>query len=212
VSAAVRPSAGDIATALRFVTVAAGGPLDAGHTCGVDMTGAIACWGLNDFGQVGDGTSGAPHPALAVVAVPPATAVTCGAFHSVARAGGSLYAWGDNRNNQLGITGPTNRTTPGVIPFALGMVTKLRAGFWHTCALVDGGHVACWGRNHHGQLGNGTVGGQAVPTAPVMGVTGAIDVVSGADFSCALAADGGILCWGNVPGRGDSPIAVTIPW
>ena len=76
------------------------------------------------------------------------------------------------------------------------LATKVAAGRWHTCALVQGGRVACWGGNGAGQLG----GGSSIPSSGsptlVQGITGATDVGAGKEHSCALTSDGNVSCWG----------------
>jgi alpha-tubulin suppressor-like RCC1 family protein len=75
------------------------------------------------------------------------------------------------------------------------------------CAILPGGHVACWGDNTYGELGIGTVGtgvggalGQA-PPAVVPGLSGVTAIAAGGDFNCAVHA-GLVSCWGNNTSRG----------
>jgi hypothetical protein len=86
------------------------------------------------------------------------------------------------------------------------------------CALLNTGHIDCWGRNNYGQLGNGSTNQDPNPTpVPVIAITNAIAVSVGNFDACALLSGGGIDCWGyNEDGRlGDgnsestaSPVAV----
>ena len=97
---------------------------------------------------------------------------------------------GDNRqdssaHNQQSIYHHGNR--------AAGTIS---GGFYHTCALLEGGTAKCWGANDAGQLGDNTTSDRLVPT-PVMGLTGAISVASGGDHSCALLQGAKVRCWGN---------------
>ena len=66
----------------------------------------------------------------------------------------------------------------------------------HTCAVVTGGTVKCWGDNSNGQLGDGTNTSTSVPTT-VTGICTATQVATGWGHSCALLSDGTIKCWGN---------------
>jgi hypothetical protein len=72
----------------------------------------------------------------------------------------------------------------------------LAAGGGFSCAILSGGAVRCWGRNSHGQLGNGSNQSSAVPVE-VVGLTDAIEISAGASFACAIRADGTVWCWGD---------------
>jgi alpha-tubulin suppressor-like RCC1 family protein len=63
----------------------------------------VWCWGANDRGQVGDGTTIDRRAPVPVAGLPHATAIDCGGEHTCAVAGGELYCWGDNRYGQLGV-------------------------------------------------------------------------------------------------------------
>ncbi|GEJ56471.1 RCC1 domain-containing protein [Anaeromyxobacter diazotrophicus] len=75
--------------------------------------------------------------------------------------------------------------------------TAVAAGFAHTCALLEDGAVRCWGANEHGQLGDGTAQGSAVPVAVALpGPASAL--AAGFVHGCAvLAQDGAVYCWGD---------------
>jgi alpha-tubulin suppressor-like RCC1 family protein len=75
-------------------------------------------------------------------------------------------------------------------------VSAIATGDFHTCALLKGGAVQCWGDNTYGQLGNGTtVGGQRVA---VVGLTqAAVAIEAGGFHTCALLNDNSVACWGH---------------
>lgn len=80
-------------------------------------------------------------------------------------------------------------------------VNQLALGASHSCALGGDGTVLCWGRNHAGQLGDGTQEPRSAPT-PVTGLNSVVAIAAGFDFSCALLEDGGVRCWGaNASGQ-----------
>ena len=74
--------------------------------------------------------------------------------------------------------------------------SQVSVGAGLVCALIDDGTVRCWGRNDHGQLGDGTTVERRMPVA-VQGVAGAVAVAAGGYFACALMADHTVRCWGN---------------
>ena len=199
--------------------VSAGGD----HTCALLAGGSVECWGDNAHGQLGIGTHGGPSTcngdpcATTPVAVPgisSATAISAGADHTCALlAGGSAECWGDNGDGQLGVGTSSGPSTCSGDPCARAPVpvrgiadaTAIAAGGSHTCALLAGGRVDCWGYNGYGQLGVGTssgprscAGGAACATTPaaVRGIVDATAITAGNDHTCALLATGTVECWG----------------
>jgi hypothetical protein len=85
------------------------------------------------------------------------------------------------------------------IPFTVHRgfkATSLSAGTSHTCALTDDGTAYCWGRNHYGQLGDGTFEIQNIPTR----VDTEVRFRSLSAFghhTCGLSTDGAPYCWGS---------------
>ncbi|MCG8554310.1 MAG: hypothetical protein MJD61_03345 [Proteobacteria bacterium] len=71
----------------------------------------------------------------------------------------------------------------------------ISAGWGHTCARLETGEVRCWGRNHVGQLGDGTEMASSEPVSAL--VTSALDVAAGANGTCAPIQTGELLCWGD---------------
>ncbi|MEE2035601.1 RCC1 domain-containing protein, partial [Rhodococcus chondri] len=77
------------------------------HTCAI-KAGNVGCWGANDSGQLGDGSTGSRYAPVTVALPGAATAVTTGREHSCAVVvGGDTYCWGYNTFGQLG-TGTTD--------------------------------------------------------------------------------------------------------
>jgi alpha-tubulin suppressor-like RCC1 family protein len=75
-------------------------------------------------------------------------------------------------------------------------VVELAGGGEHTCALLGGGSVWCWGENGKGQLGTGTNNDSSIPVLVLL--TGAVTAIAaGDDFTCAAVAGGGVKCWGD---------------
>ncbi|MEZ4321740.1 MAG: MopE-related protein [Myxococcota bacterium] len=70
---------------------------------------------------------------------------------------------------------------------------SVSAGTAFTCAVKPDDTLWCWGRNNHGQLGNGTLDGALSPVQ----VPGSwVDVRAGGSFTCATRSDQSLWCWG----------------
>ena len=173
----------------------AGGRL---HTCALDDTGQVWCWGANWLGQVGDGTTDGPRLTLVrVQGMDDAIAIGTGEVFSCAlRSSGTVACWGNNRFGQLGDGTFINRPSPVSVQ-GLTDVTAIGFGTAHACAVRSTGHLACWGHNASGQLGDGRLGptNRNTPVA-VEGIANAIAVDGGWQHSCALRRNGRIACWG----------------
>ena len=133
--------------------------IDAGDsfTCAVTSGGGAKCWGWNEDGQLGNG-SRSVYPGTTPIDVTGLTsgvsAITAGGHHTCAlmRSGG-VKCWGNNEYGQLGNGSRTSTTTPVDVAGLKSGVSAIDAGFAHTCALIRGGGIKCWGRNY-GRLGN----------------------------------------------------------
>jgi len=168
---------------------------------------AVRCWGANDAGQLGDGsTTDALGPVAAaptltgVVQLAAGAAFTCALVQDLGTepAAGHVACWGANDAGQLGSGAAASPVEPAPIAVSLpdaGLVKALTAHGRHACAVTTSGLVYCWGENAQGQLGDGSTVDRPQPTL-VPGVLDATAVAAGAAHTCALTAAGEVWCWG----------------
>ena len=165
------------------------------HSCVIRRGGGVACWGLNTFGQLGDGTTTRSSSAVTVTGVAGAISLAAGtSFTCALLSGGAVSCWGANYSGQLGDNSKVNRPTAAPVQGLTGAVS-LAAGEHHACAVVAKAKVMCWGKNDEGQLGNGSTVESLVPT-PLASLDDVVQVVAASRFTCARLAFGQVNCWG----------------
>ncbi len=182
----------------------------ANHGCALTPAGAAYCWGANQWGQLGRGTTSAPGSAAPL----PAAVAGGHTFRALSAAGeqtcgltaaGAAYCWGFNGQGQMGDGGTTHRSAPVAVSGG-HVFTQVSVGWGFACGLKADGTAYCWGRNSNGELGAATPAtcpnGSTVmscSTAPVR-VSGTVRfarVDAGFWSACALTAAGTAYCWGD---------------
>ncbi len=169
------------------------------HGCALTAAGAVLCWGMNNMGQLGDGSTSVrrtPQPVPGLESG--VAAITAGENHSCALTNaGAVYCWGGNTYGQLGDGTTVEQWRPTAVPALASGVAALAAGDVHTCALTTAGAAYCWGRNTVGTVGDGSTTDRLTPT-PVQGLgSGVAALAAGRSQACALTTAGAVYCWGE---------------
>jgi alpha-tubulin suppressor-like RCC1 family protein len=140
------------------------------HACAIVSGGSIECWGFNDHGQLGNGTTATSPVPVSVSGLTGAVDVGAGGYHSCAVvSGGAVDCWGDDGSGELGNGATVDSSVPVAVSALIG-ATSVSSGSNQTCAIVAGGSVVCWGDNTDGELGNGAIISSSTPVA-VRGIT-----------------------------------------
>ena len=190
------------------------------HVCAVTFDQTLYCWGSNQYGQRGDGTTSTTSL--------PTKVVNDGALANKLFVAGPIMSsdssyeytcalsrdyiascWGRNGVGQLGNGSTSNSSVPVAVStagvLAGAQVTKLvSAGNEFSssvCALTTTSLIACWGFGGSGQLGNGSTSNSSVPvavsTAGVLSGKTISDIQTLGASTCVLATDGRVYCWGD---------------
>jgi alpha-tubulin suppressor-like RCC1 family protein len=199
-----------------------------GHSLALTEDGTVWAWGLNQYGQLGDGTNtDSSTPVQVKDSTDPTgylsgvTALAAGSSHSLAlKDDGTVWAWGSNTggqeqkiSGQLGNDTITSTNTPVQVSDLDG-VKAIAAGSSYSLALKDDGSVWAWGYNEFGQLGDGTNTDSSTPVQ-VSDLDGVKAISGGGAHSLGLKDDGTVWAWGSNPygqlGNGTDTLGVNTP-
>jgi alpha-tubulin suppressor-like RCC1 family protein len=180
-------------SSLNAVIAIAGGD---SHSLALKSDGTVWAWGINDDGELGNGSTSNSSVPIQVTGLSGVMAITGGGYHSLAlKSDGTVWAWGYNNYGQLG-NGTTNSSSLPVQVSSLSSITAISAGYWHSLALKSDGTIWAWGYNGDGELGNGSTNNSSVPIQ-VTGLTGVMAITGGGYHSLALKSDRTVWDWGN---------------
>lgn len=168
------------------------------HTCAIRADGAVACWGDNQSGELGDGSLDdrpRPGPALGTSGI---VEVAANASHTCARrTDGTVACWGFGMVGQLGDGLGVSRGVPGDVRSLASPALGLALGFGFSCARTRAGTVGCWGSGGGGQLGVGhRIESQLVPLT-IPGLDDVHLLAAGGNHACVVRGNGQVLCWGS---------------
>lgn len=175
------------------------------HTCGIAIDGTVHCWGKNQYGQLGEGTTTdrvSPTPIASderFVSLAVANNSTCGLTMTH-----KIFCWGDGTNGQLGQGGNTASSTPLMVS---GTYSTLVTGQDGYCALGWTDQVVyCWGVPDRGGVDyiSNTFSSTVDDAMPMIRVptlfydeTKYTTLAGGASSFCGVTEDATINCWGH---------------
>jgi alpha-tubulin suppressor-like RCC1 family protein len=162
-------------------------------------SGAAYCWGANDYGEHGDGTTTSSETPVAVAGGLTFAKISVGYLYTCGvTAAGAAYCWG------VASTLP-NSTVPAAVGGGLTW-SDVSVGSWYNCGISTAGAAYCWGDNSYGQLGadSATLAAAGCPglsvcavPVPVAGGLTFATVRAGFAATCGITASGAAYCWGD---------------
>jgi alpha-tubulin suppressor-like RCC1 family protein len=200
-------ASGTLAGAKVNVSVTCGNRISAGesHTCMVTGAGGVLCWGLNEYGQLGNGTTLASTSPVAVTSLASGVVSVAAGYTSTCALtdAGTVWCWGDNSSGQLGNGTAMQSSVPVEVLDSTGNaplsgVIGITAGQNHACAVTRAGAALCWGDNSKNELGNTAASSQSNLPVPVSGLPdGVVTLAAGSYFTCGVTSSSHALCWGE---------------
>ena len=167
-----------------------------GYTCGRLVNGSVYCWGYNNHGQLGDGSTTSGYVPVALNGVSRNyTAVSAGQYYSCGRlVNGSVYCWGYNNDGELGNGNTSEMHYPVPLGGTSRNYTSVSAGDDHTCGRLVNGTVYCWGLGEDGELGDNQYADSSIPVG--IASFNFTSVSCGSEHSCGRLVNGSVYCWG----------------
>ena len=149
------------------------------HTCAIASDGEAYCWGGNTDGQLGNNSTNQSNVPVAVLPPQGSSYPLGGQFKQISAEGGNrtcaiaygdrAYCWGEGRYGGLGNNSTTNSRRPVAVSMsgvlAGKTIKQISSGAYRTCVIASDNQIYCWGRNNHGQFGDGNTVDSLVPTA-----------------------------------------------
>ncbi len=169
------------------------------HTCAINATDSLYCWGRNVYGQTGTGTDETPQFSLFRVGAANVWAsVEAGEDHTcgITKAK-NLYCWGHNMFGQTGDGTPANHPRLSLHRVgAAGVWASVSGGAYHTCGITTAKNLYCWGQDAFGESGDGSAGPARLTLYRVAAAGVWASVTAGEDHTCGITTAKNLYCWG----------------
>ena len=169
------------------------------HAAAIKTDGTLWTWGRNNDGQLGDNSrTSRSSPVQIYGGGANWKLLSCGHYYIAAiKDDGTVWAWGQNSNGQLGDNSITHRSSP-VQTTAGGTNWKhISCGRYHSAAIKTDGTLWTWGHNLDGQLGDNSITNRSSPIQNVAGGTNWKLINCGGYHSAAIKTDGTLWAWGQ---------------
>ncbi|MBL9020834.1 MAG: hypothetical protein JNL21_01490 [Myxococcales bacterium] len=171
--------------------------------CALRRDGSVWCWGLNNFGMLGDGTNVSRSTAAPVVALGRAVQLDVAGFSCATLQTGEVACWGpddfgwaSDGYGALFTPAIAKNVSDAAAVFLPGPASHQQTGAY--CVIHQGGVVSCTGENEYGNVDidieEDLTDGKMIA---IEGVTDAIQVAGTLSTTCALRANGQVVCWGS---------------
>jgi alpha-tubulin suppressor-like RCC1 family protein len=175
-------------------------------TLAVKSDGTVWAWGMNRYGQIGNGTVnplGGPQVVVPTMvsnswpggSINSPRQVTCGyQFGAALTTNGTVWTWGSGTHGELGQGTPTTSYYPAQVS-GLTNIISISAGWFHILAVKSDGTAWAWGNNSNGELGEGSTANRS-NAVQVLNVSNVVAVSGGDSHSSVLTANGTIWKFG----------------
>jgi Dictyostelium (slime mold) repeat/Regulator of chromosome condensation (RCC1) repeat len=168
------------------------------HSCRITPAKTVECWGGNEYGQLGDGTTTTWSTSpTQVVGLADVEEVSAAAVSTCARrTNGEVYCWGDNREGYLLGPDAVEVVTTPMLVTGIPPAVSVSNGHYRVCIAATDGSVWCWGP-FFGELPISSGPENFRSPFQVTGISSAISVSVGNQHICVLLQDRTIRCWGR---------------
>ncbi len=165
------------------------------HACAITMAGLAFCWGDNEFGQLGDGTTTNRRSPRKIAGTLEFLRLGTGHGHTCGvTTAHKAYCWGLNNHGQLGDGTSIRRSRPNPVFGGLAFA-QVSAGLIHSCGVTTSHQAYCWGSGASGKLGYGDTDRRGKPVLVAGGIAFS-GVTTGNGHSCGTDTNGRAWCWG----------------
>lgn len=167
------------------------------HNFAIDGNGNVRAWGINDLGELGDGTNTGRATPIRLEGLSGIKDIAPGSSYTIAlKDDGTVLAWGENYGGWLGDGSSVTKMQPVAVK-GLDHVTAMATGQGISFAARDDGTVVAWGLNEAGLIGNGYRDQKVYRPVKINGPANVTQFAVGAIHALAIGGDGSLWSWGD---------------